>query len=114
MQESLSDWEWNHLKTQNHPRWPANKIVYTERTNVINRLSSPSRHPGPGQSSPWMQNSSMVMEVIGKKGSIGDQLPKISIEDVKELPRRAENSATTLKGRGYLSHMVIIIRHNQV
>lgn len=43
-----------------------------------------------------------------------DLLPKTSKEDMKELPRRAENTATILKGRGYLSQMVLIIRHNQV
>lgn len=47
-------------------------------------------------------------------GTHGHLLPKTSKEDVKELPRRAENTATILKGRGYPSQMVLIIRHNQV
>lgn len=47
-----------------------------------------------------------------RRGTHGHLWPTTSKEEVKELPRRAENSI--LKGRGYLSQMVLIIRHNQV
>lgn len=47
-------------------------------------------------------------------GMHGHLWPTTSKEEVKELPRRTENTAAILKGRGYLSQMVLIIRHNQV
>lgn len=66
------------------------------------------------QGPPWMQKSLVVMEVFGEKGNMGISFQRVPEEDVKELPRRTENIATTCKGGGCLSQMVAIIRHNQV
>lgn len=49
-----------------------------------------------------------------KKGSLQTRCWRLQKRDVKELLRRMGNVATTFRGRGCLSQMVLIIRHNQV
>lgn len=64
-------------------RWLANKTVCTKRTDATNRLSS---HSWNLESSPWMQNPSMVMGVIGEEGRMGIYCQKLQKRTWRSYP----------------------------